>query len=228
MRNESIWSLHVAIQFSASLLKVVSFFQCVLLTSSSNSSIHRCIDLHLGLQFHMFFYFYYCSSVVQFQISDSNTSSSLFIIQDSFLSYSGVCVRACVYVYKADNWPFKFCEELCWNVGGEFTELWLPFGRMAFFPCINCTDPWLWRSFHLLISFSVSFFNALKFLSCMSFICLIRVTPKIFYIIWGCCEKYCFPGFFLSPFLYRKASDLNVNFVSCYFFRKCLSVVGVS
>ena len=36
------------------------------------------------------------------------------------------------------------------------------------------------RSFHFLVSSSISFFKDLKFLSCKSFTCLVRVTPRYF------------------------------------------------
>jgi hypothetical protein len=58
----------------------------------------------------------------------------------------------------------------------------------------------------------------MKFLSFMSFPCLVRVTPKIFVIICGYYEEYCSLISFSAHllFVYRTAAGL-INLVSSYF-----------
>jgi hypothetical protein len=47
----------------------------------------------------------------------------------------------------------------------------------------------------------ISFLRDLKLLSYISFTCLFRTTPMIFYIICGYCEESCFTNYFLSLFI---------------------------
>jgi hypothetical protein len=60
----------------------------------------------------VFVLIYYCSSLVQFEIKDGNNSSSPFIIQDYI----------CLFPYEAENCPFKFYKESCWNFDGDGIE----------------------------------------------------------------------------------------------------------
>ena len=75
--------------------------------------------------------------------------------------------------------PLRSVKKLCWNFDGDCTE------------SIDCSDGHFYyinsirehrRSFHLLLSSSVSFFSNLIYLSYKSFTCLVTVTQKIFYI----------------------------------------------
>ena len=72
---------------------------------------------------------------------------------------------------------------------------------MAIFTMLILPIHYYGRSLHFLRSSSISFLRDLKLLSYRSFICLVRVTPKIFYAICGYCEGNCFPNFFLSLFI---------------------------
>ena len=52
--------------------------------------------------------FQYCSSVIEFDVRDGDTSRSSFIVQDCF-GYRGFFV----FPYEVDYCSFKVCEELC-------------------------------------------------------------------------------------------------------------------
>ena len=57
--------------------------------------------------------FYSTTAIVQFEIEDDDTSSSSFIIWESF-NYSVFCM----FPDEAENYPFNICEELCSNLMG--------------------------------------------------------------------------------------------------------------
>jgi hypothetical protein len=69
---------------------------------------------------------------------------------------------------------------MSWNFDGDCIESVDCFQQDSHFDYINPTNPWSWRSFHLLKSSSISFFRDLKFLSYRSFTSLVRVTPRYF------------------------------------------------
>ena len=65
------------------------------------------------------------------------------------------------------------------------------------------------RSFHFLVTSSISFFKDLKFLSNRSFTSLVRVTPRYF-MLFVAILKGDVSLIFLSaslPFVYRRATD---------------------
>ena len=79
----------------------------------------------------------------------------------------------------------KNCVGICMGIA---LNLYIAFGKMIIFIMLIL---WIYehgRSFHLLMS-SVSFFRDLKFLSYLSFNCLIRVTSRQFFILCGYCEE---------------------------------------
>jgi hypothetical protein len=53
--------------------------------------------------------FYYYSTVVQFEIGIGDTSSGSLIIIQYYIRYPGLFV----FLYEAENWSLKTCEELC-------------------------------------------------------------------------------------------------------------------
>jgi hypothetical protein len=67
---------------------------------------------------------------------------------------------------------------------GISLNLYIAFGKMAIFTTLILPVHEQGRSFHRLISFSISFFSDLKFLLYRSFSCLVRVTPKYLYYLW--------------------------------------------
>jgi hypothetical protein len=65
---------------------------------------------------------------------------------------------------EAENYPLYFCEELCSTFDGECIEyVDCFFGRIDNFTGLIPSTYELGRSFYLLISSSISFFNVLKF-----------------------------------------------------------------
>jgi hypothetical protein len=89
--------IHADIQLGQHhLLKMLSFFHCLVLAFCKISSVHRCVDLFQDLWFNSTHqtvsisipcsFYYYCS-VVQLEIRDGDISRSSFIVQDYF-SYS--------------------------------------------------------------------------------------------------------------------------------------------
>ena len=63
---------------------------------------------------------------------------------------------------------------------GVTLNLWIVFGKMAIFTMLILPVHEFERSFHILKSFSISFFRDLKFLSYRSFTCLVTVSPRYF------------------------------------------------
>jgi len=140
--------------------------------------------IFLGLQFNfvdqcVFFlvsipcdFYFYCSVGL---IRDGNCSSRSFIVQNCF-SYSGFFV----FPHEVESSPFKACKELSWNFDGN---------RFESVDCLRYNGHWAMlillihehgRSFHLLISSSISFFKDLKFLSYKSFTHMDRVNSRYF------------------------------------------------
>lgn len=52
------------------------------------------------------------------EVRAGDMSSSPFIIQGFIFRESLVLA----YEAKNENYPFKFCEELCWNFDGDYVE----------------------------------------------------------------------------------------------------------
>ena len=96
---------------------------------------------------------------------------SSFIAQDRF----GCAPEFCLFVfqYEIEYCSFKACEELCWDLNGDCTYFVDCFSRVAIFIMLILPMQEHGRSFHFLISSSISFFKDLKFLSNMSFTCLL-------------------------------------------------------
>jgi hypothetical protein len=134
--------------------------------------------------------FYCCSSVVQFKIGDGDVSTSSLIFQKCF-GYHGVSVYVCVFTYKAENCPFKFCEELCRDFDGDCIESIDCFSRVTIFTILILLIHEYGRPLYILVS-SFSFFSVLKFLwEVFHF----HLELPQFYIFGGFCERCCFPDF---------------------------------
>ena len=156
--------------------------------------------IHLiGLCQTMQFFPYSC--VVELEIRGADTSRSSFIVQDCFSSLE-------FFPYEVEYCSFKDCKELCWNFDGNCFGSVDCLGRTVILTVFILMIHIYGRSFHLLVSSSISFFKDLKFLSSRSFICLF-------------CEVCCFPAFVLNPlivFVCRRATDFFlVNLVSSHF-----------
>jgi hypothetical protein len=93
---------------------------------------------------------------------------------------------------------------------GIALNLQIAFSKMAIFTVLILSIHEHGRSFHLLRSFSISFFRDLKFLSYRSFTCLVRVTPRYFIlfvtIVKGVIALISFSSFL--SFECRKATGL--------------------
>lgn len=100
----------------AHLFRMSSFFSSLYLWLYKNSGVHRCVWVFNSLPLSVFLprpcSLYYCSSVVQLEIGDDETSSSSSIIQNRFS-----CPKSFLFPYEAEDCPFKFLEEL-------FLEYW--------------------------------------------------------------------------------------------------------
>ena len=61
--------------------------------------------------------FYYCISVVEFEVRDGDASRSSFIVWDCF-GYP----EFFVFPYEVEYCSFEVCEELCWDFDGACIE----------------------------------------------------------------------------------------------------------
>ena len=61
--------------------------------------------------------FQYCSSVVEFEVKDCDTSRSSLIVKDCF-SYPWFFV----FPYEVEYCSFKVCKEFCWDFDGHCIE----------------------------------------------------------------------------------------------------------
>ena len=121
--------LHADIQLDQHhLLKMLSFFHCMVLASLSK---YRCPWVYGFVSFWVFdtillaswlflykfhaVFYYYCS-VVQLEVRDGDTSISRYCI--------GLLLLSCffLFLYEVENCSFKVCKELCWNFDGDCIE----------------------------------------------------------------------------------------------------------
>ena len=79
--------------------------------------------------------FYCYSFVVQLEIGGDDTSTTSFITEDCFN-----CLGILVLPYAAENCPF--CQELCWNIGGNFSELSFMLLVNGHFYYVDSTNLW--------------------------------------------------------------------------------------
>jgi len=89
-----------------------------------------------------------------------------------------------VFPYEFENFSFKVCKGLVWNFDRNCIESVIAFGKMAIFTMLILLIHGHGQSFQLLISFLISFFRELKFLSYQSFACLVPVTHDILFDLW--------------------------------------------
>jgi hypothetical protein len=87
-------------------------------------------------------------------------------------------------------------------------NLYIAFGKMTIFTILILPMHERGKSFHLLISSLIYFFNVLKFLLYKSFTCLVRIISNYFSfeaIVKGIVSLVSFS--ISLPFVYRKATD---------------------
>ena len=103
----------------------------------------------------------------------------------------------------------KFVKNFVGILMGIALDLQIAFGRTAIFTMLILPIQEQGRSFHFLVSSSISFFKNLKFLSSRSFTSLVRVTPRYFMlfvaIVKGDVSLISLSAF--SSFVYRRATD---------------------
>lgn len=135
-------------------------------------------------------WFYCYSSVVSFEIRDSDTCSHSFIIQDTF-SYPG----SFVFLYKAQNSPLSFHKHLSWNFYGNGIESvdWLD--MVLNFTILILLIHEHRRTFHLLISLSVSSMSWSFYLTNISLILLEILKTMFVFCLFVCWLVYL--GFFI-------------------------------
>ena len=156
--------------------------------------------------------FYHYCSIIHLEVRDWFLLWS-FIAENSFALLGFLLFQSDLQIALSNsmkNWVgilIGIVSVDCFHQDLVFTILILPIQEYG-------------RSFHLLRSSSISFFRDLKFLSYRSFTCLVRVTPKIFYISYDFHEVCHFRNFFLSLFIlwvYEGYWFLWVSFISCHF-----------
>ena len=152
---------------------------------------------------------------VEFDLRDGDISGSSFIVKNCF-----GCPGVFVFPYEVDYFSFKVCEELHGILMGIALNLQIVFGRIVIFIMLILPIQELGRSFHFLVSSSISFFKDVKFLLNRSFTSLVSVSTDILGYLW-LLWKVMFLWFFSSAsllFVYRRATDFFflVNLVSCY------------
>jgi hypothetical protein len=89
-------------------------------------------------------------------------SPSSFIIWSFFFFLLLSCF---IFEYETENCHLKVCKEFCYYLDGDYIESVDYFGRIASFTKLILLIHEHESSFYLLISFSVSVFRDLKFLS---------------------------------------------------------------
>lgn len=100
--------------------------------------------------------FYYCNSILQFEIRNGHTTSNCFIFHNCF-SYHGFLS------YEVEVHLFDFCEAACWNFDGVALNLELVSGKTTIFTVLILLSYKHWGSSHLLAPL-IYFFSVLKFL----------------------------------------------------------------
>jgi hypothetical protein len=105
---------------------------------------------------------------------------------------------------RFEKCSFYVFEELCWNFDGDCIESVDCFQQNGHFYYVNSANPRAWVISPFSEIFFEFFFRDLK-LSYRSFTCLVRITPRYFYIICGYCKGSCFP----KTMEKKKASSIN-------------------
>lgn len=99
--------------------------------------------------------FYYSNFVVDLEIRNGGSSRISFTVEHCF-SYPGLFVFHMIQ-------RIKVSEDSCWNFDGDYTEYADWFSYNWHFYYVNSTYPRIWKIFKLLIYFTISFFDFLKF-----------------------------------------------------------------
>ena len=120
--------LHVKSQsYKYNLLKMFSFYIYIFSFFIKNR-VFICVWINIGvfssialISLSVFMSisscFYYCSSIIELNVRDGDTSRSSFLVQDDF-GYPGFFVLP----YEVDYCSFKVCEELCWYFDWDCIE----------------------------------------------------------------------------------------------------------
>jgi hypothetical protein len=124
------------------------------------------------------------------EIRDGDTSRSSFIVEDCFC-YPGFFI----FPYEGEDFCFKVCKELCCNLDGNAMNLYIAFGKIAIFTLLILPIQGCGGSFHLMISFSISFFRDLKSYRSFTFFLLELHQDIICHYCKGCYFLY----FLLCP-----------------------------
>ena len=101
--------------------------------------------------------FYYCSFIIELDVSDANASGSSFIVQDCFGS-PVVCLFVC-FSHEVEHCSLEVCEELCWDFDEECTESVDCFWKDCHFYYVNPTNPRVWKIFSFYDIFFDFFFQ---------------------------------------------------------------------
>ena len=107
----------------------------------------------------------------------------VFVIPDEFESCS-IYMRNCLGILMVIELNLSF-----------------PFGKMPIFTILILPNNKHERSYHLLMSSSISFFQNIEILAIHVFHLLGYSCPKILYTICNYCECCCVLHFFFSPFI---------------------------
>lgn len=117
-------------------------FSLVCISGIKKLGVHRCMDSTSGLQFdpsdqHVCICFYFYSSVVQFEITDGQTSSNSFIFKGClrFPRFLFVCFCMNLKIVLS-----RSAKEMSWNFIGDYIKSVGCFWYHRHF-CINPTNP---------------------------------------------------------------------------------------
>ena len=137
---------------------------------------------------------------MELHVRDGDASRSSFIIQYC-LGYPEFFVCLFVFLYEVE-----YCVRILMGIA---LNLSMTFGRIAIFTMLIPPIQEHRRSFHFLVSSSISFIKDLNFLSNRSFTSFISVTPRYF-VLCVAIVKVDASLISLSvslSFMYRRATD---------------------
>jgi hypothetical protein len=119
-------------------------------------------------------HFYYYCVWYSLEIRASDTFRSYFIFQDFFLAILGFLF----FHMKSRIGPLRTTRNCVGILMGIALNLYISFSKMGTMVLLQIHEQG--KSFHFLISSSISFFKDLKFLTHQPFTCLVRITLKYF------------------------------------------------
>ena len=123
----------------------------------------------------------YCSFVVQSEVREPDSSSSIFLSQECF-GYLG----SFVFPYKLRNFLLQFCEKCQWQFDRNCTESVDCLGQYNNFHNVDSSNPRTWY-ISLSVCIIFNFFHQCLIVFCIQAFCLLRqVYSQVLYSF--CCN----------------------------------------